>query len=311
MNLRVASRTQRSARVISLELRDEKVSELPAFDPGAHVEVVIPHLGGPLVRHDSLVSDPAERRSYTIAVLRADDSRGGSDFLHDHVRVGDSLTVSEPRNEFPLRPGAEHVVLLAGGIGITALLGMARHLVSTGRSFELHYAARTPEELVFRRELEAMRLPQCHYHAPGRASLDLVDLLGHAPPVTHVYVCGPRGLIEATRDAARRLKWDEGRVHRESFGPSANRGDGKLRVRLAQSGIDLDVAPGTTLLDALVLAGAFLAYDCRRGECGSCAVRVLEGRPVHRDVCLSDEARRTLLCTCVSWAEGAELTLDV
>ena len=117
--------------------------------------------------------------------------------------------------------------------------------------------------------------------------------------------------VPTTRATARRLKWDEGRVHRESFGPSANRGDGKLRVRMAQSGIDLDVAPGTTLLDALVLAGAFLAYDCRRGECGSCAVRVLDGRPVHRDVCLSDEARRTLLCTCVSWAEGAELTLDV
>ena len=311
MNLRVTSRTQRSARVVTLELSHERGGELPAFQPGAHVEIDVPHRGGPLVRHYSLVSDPAERGSYTIAVLLAERSRGGSAFLHHDVRVGDSLTASEPRSEFALRPGVDHVVLLAGGIGITALLGMARELVRAGRSFELHYAARAPEELVFRPELEAMGVPRCRYYAPGRGSLDLPDLLSRTPPGAHVYVCGPRGLIEATREAAGRLAWEEGRVHRESFGPTGGRSDQKLRLRLAQSGIVLDVCPGTTLLDALIEAGAFVAYDCRRGECGSCAVGVLDGRPLHRDVCLSNEARRTLFCTCVSWAEGPELTLDV
>jgi vanillate O-demethylase ferredoxin subunit len=311
MKLEVVSRATLPPRVVAFRLRDAGGAELPPFAPGDHVEVVVPHPDGPLPRAYSLVSDPEDRSVYEIAVRKADPGRGGSAYLHRHVHEGDQLDVSAPRREFPLHDGPEHAVLIAGGIGITPLLPMARHLVRAGRSFELHQAASSAAELVYRDELSAMGIPRYVVHTPGRATLDVATVLEHAPAGAHVYVCGPHPLIDAARRAVQRLGWPASRLHRESFGAAPSPDDGPLRLRLLQSGVELQVAPGTPLLDALLDAGTFMPYECRRGECGSCVVTVVEGTPRHRDVCLSDESRRTSLCTCVSWAEGPDLVLDV
>lgn len=285
---------------------------LPPFEPGAHLELNLSTPGGLLVRRYSLAGDPSDLGSYVLGVLREPSSRGGSAFIHDALSVGDEVEAQGPFNEFDLDDEAEHSVLIAGGIGVTPLISMTHRLSRLGRGFEFHYAARTPERMGFLeplRRLADQRLTT--YVASQRERLDVQRLIADAPAGAHFYVCGPAGLIDEVRRAASELGRPAGRVHSESFGPKRREGDKPLQVRLTLSGVTLEVDPNVTILDAMIDAGMFVPYECKRGECGSCAASYSEGTPDHRDHCLTAEQRESVMCTCISRATTDSIALDL
>lgn len=300
LELVVVDRQTVAADTVTLRLQRPDDGPLPGTEPGAHVVL---DLEGH-VRHYSLLRAEVAPMHYDIGVLRTPASRGGSRFIHEQLAVGSRLRLLDVVNDFALDTTTSHVLLIGGGIGITPMLSMAERLQADGRSFTLHQ--------IVRDAARHWRLPQS-LHASvhiGRASVDLQSLLVEQPPSSHVYVCGPPGLIAAVRAAASQLGWDAHRVHAESFGATTDAGDAPLRVTLMQSGMTLDVTPGTSLLDALLTAGVWTGYECRRGVCGACMTEVVCGQPIHRDN-LTADVRAGAMCTCVSWAEGPELTLNL
>jgi vanillate O-demethylase ferredoxin subunit len=264
-------------------------------------------------RHYSLVSDPADRGAYEIGVLLEPGGSVGSRFLHEQITQGDRIETGLPRNAFPLVAGAQHSILIAGGIGITPILAMLRRLVCEDRSFELHYSERRASHLAFRAAIEAFAANRawfCASREAGGSRIDVDAVLRSPRPGTHVYVCGPRRLIEDVRETATHGGWDAGQIHFESFGSKPSPGETRIRVHLARSGRSFDVPPGQSILDTLLDAGIAVPHDCKRGECSLCATRVLKGEPEHRDLCLSSDERRQSMCICVSRAKSDELTLD-
>ncbi len=291
-------------------------AELPAFDAGAHVDVQV---GDAQVRQYSLCNDPRERHRYLLAVALDVDGRGGSRYLHEQVARGARLRVGAPRNLFALSDEHQHSVLIAGGIGITPLWAMAQSLEAAGRSWELHYAARTPAHAALLETIEAFaagsRLGALHCYfsrtEPARR-LDLAALLAAVPTDAHLYCCASPALTEAFANAAAALPPE--RVHLERFQSSQSAADaGGYEVVLARSGRSVQVAPGQTVLDALLAAGVAARSTCREGVCGDCEVAVLDGEPDHRDEVLSaqERAANASMMICCSGCKGSRLVLDL
>jgi vanillate O-demethylase ferredoxin subunit len=313
VNLRVTDIRDEAVGIRSFDLRDPGGADLPPFEAGAHVGVTVELPDGRAAeRHYSLLGDPRDRNRYRIAVLLEAEGRGGSRLMHEGIEAGSSLRVSPPENGFPLRE-AEHSILIAGGIGITPILSMVRTLGPRGGSYELHYAARTPARMAFREDIEALAGRNAHFYVPdvGRRTVDLEAILATPSQGARVYVCGPPAMIRAVALVGDQAGWPKDRIHFESFGAHQRAGDRAIEVHLERSGLTLQVGPGEAILDALLNAGVWAPYECRRGACGSCMTRVVAGEPDHRDVCLSQELRDQYMCTCVSRARSRHLTLDL
>lgn len=310
MKLLVQDILPQGAEVRELRLRAIDGQTLPAWQPGAHLRLHLQPPEGPaLERHYSLLGLPGDRSEYRIAVLRDPASRGGSRWIHEALQVGATLEVEGPFDSFPLQAGNGRTLLIAGGIGVTPLHAMAHALNARGQAFEMHYLARSQDRLALLSELRLLERGALHLHVGARP--DLAELLGAYAPGDTLHACGPQPLIDALRARAPELGWPTEALHFESFGARAMAGDQPLEVHLAQSGFSLRVEPGTSLLDALIAADAFVAYDCKRGECGQCHTAVLDGEPLHRDFCLTPDQRAQGMCTCVGWARGPSLTLDL
>jgi vanillate O-demethylase ferredoxin subunit len=287
---------------------------LPAFAPGAHIEVRGRISGGEeeAWRAYSLTSDPSETHAYEIGVLRV-GNRGVSAWLHDYVRVGDVLTIAPPRNDFPLANDAAEHVLLAGGIGITPLLAMVHWLERRGARYRLVVSARAPRRLAFRDALSRLGIGQVRLHFTGaEGRLNLAAEIGAPATGRHLYVCGPNAMVQEARRVARELGWLDSTVHVELFNATAAAGDAEFEVELARSGAKFTVPPGRTILELMLERGVFPSYDCQRGECGACLTRVLAGEPLHRDVYQTDEekAANEFMTVCVSRAKTPRLALD-
>lgn len=276
--------------------------------------------GGQL-RHYSLCGDPRDSLRYRIAVLRCPDSRGGSASMHDALHAGSLLESSSPRNHFPLAPEARHSVLLAGGIGITPILCMARQLAADGASFELHYSCRSERHAAFRDELDAAPFAaHIHFHfSTGGGRLDLDTLLQQAAPGSHIYACGPAGFMDAVASAAQRHGWPDGQLHTERFGagagadPLAGAHGPAFDIRIASTGQLIRVEEGVSALAALAASGVQLHSSCGQGVCGSCVTGVLQGQPEHRDQCLTaaERARNDCFTPCCSRSRSPLLVLDL
>ena len=314
LRLRVQAIRLQAEGIHAFELVDPDGAELPPATAGAHVDV---HLPDGLVRSYSLSGDPADRTVWTLGVLRELNGRGGSRSMHDSMRVGDLLTVGEPRNAFAMVPGAAHTVLLAGGIGITPIKAMAHTLTAQGKSFEVHYCARTARNVAFTRELRALVPPdRLHFHfdngVPGQG-LNITALLQQQPDGAHVYYCGPGGFMKACAEASAR--WTPGSVHFEHFKPPEPPAkavpDASFQVRLARRGITVPVLPDQTIVRALELAGLRVPTSCLSGLCASCKVEYLEGEVEHNDYILSDEEKTHCLTLCVSRSRSPILVLDL
>lgn len=296
--------------IIALELRSKDGQVLPLAGPGSHIRVTIPGLtGANPTRAYSIVSDPADRTRYEIAVLRVYPSGGGSASIHQ-LRVGDALEVSGPRNEFSLNRDATHSILIAGGIGITPILSLTRELSCAVRSYELHYIARDWERLVYRDEISALAGPRASFYvsAPELALRSILVPQAHS---THVYLCGPYGLIETVRSHALAAGFPPASIHYESFGYRRDPKHRVVEIELRNSGLTLTAEPGQSLLEAIEASGVWVPSDCRRGDCAACITTLVEGEADHRDHCLTQEQRTQLICPCVSWARTDWLVLDI
>ena len=325
LNLRVRARCVEAEGVISLELIDADGAALPPFEAGAHVDLHIPEAptapgARNLVRQYSLCNDPAERHRYVVAVGRDAASRGGSTYLHDHLHEGDELQVGQPRNHFTLNEAASRTILVAGGIGITPLLAMARRLSALGRRWTLYYCVRTPQRAAFLAELLALPgdVIPVFDGVPGIALLDLQAVRAAANAGTHLYCCGPASLMGAFERAMAGRAPDT--VHVEWFSPRAPEpaavspdSDHPFELHLARSGRMLQVPSDKSILDVLLEAGIAADYGCCGGVCGSCEVAVLDGRPLHRDSIFigSDADVTDRILICVSRCAGKSLTLDL
>jgi phthalate 4,5-dioxygenase reductase subunit len=309
MPLRVAVAGAVAEDIHQFELRHPEGRELPKFTAGSHVSVGAPN---GLVRKYSLANDPAERDRYLI-VLRREAPGGASVSLIDGVKAGDEILVGAPRNDFALVKSAGGYIFIAGGIGITPIMSMIRHLDRTAGRFKLYYCTRTPAVTAFRDELgaPAFRGRVVFHHDAGdpARALDLWPIL-ERPKGQHVYCCGPRPMMEAVRDMTGH--WPTSAVHFEAFTEVArNKPDDRpFQVRLARSGAVVDVAVGTTILEALRAHGLDVPSSCESGTCGTCRTKLLAGEADHRDLVLAEHERADHIMVCVSRARSNELLID-
>lgn len=294
--------------VLSLTLIDPEGGVLPQWSAGAHIDLGLPDT----IRQYSLCGDPADRTRYTVAVLREELSRGGSEFLHARARPGDPVEVGGPRNHFVLAPAKEYL-FIAGGIGITPIRAMVRQAETEGANWRLVYGGRSRASMAFTEELERYGDQVELRPQDTTGLLDLDALLGQPKPDTGVYCCGPAGLIDAVEE--RCAAWPEDALHVERFAAKDLSGleNRPITLRCAKSERDLEVASGQSILDALEDAGIGVANACREGVCGSCEIPVLRGVPEHRDSIRSgsDLDDVTSLAVCVSRSTGDELVLGI
>jgi len=299
-------------QIISLELRPCDGTPLPAFAPGAHVDL---HLSDSLVRSYSLLNAGADGSRYVIAVLNDKNSKGGSRYVHEQLRAGQTLLISRPRNHFPLDEGASNSVLVAGGIGITPILCMHKRLRALRRPASLLYCARSRGDAAFSDELELDADVQFHFDEERGGPPDLKEFLASQPAESHFYCCGPAPMIAAFEASCSALGLTN--VHIERFAAKDVVVEvaqaGSYQVVLARDGRTLNVPLGAPLLDVLHEAGIEVDSACREGICGACETRVLEGVPDHRDSILSDSERASgkAMLVCVSGCVGSRLVLDL
>jgi vanillate O-demethylase ferredoxin subunit len=314
IEVRVAAKVFEAEGICSYELVRVDGAPLPPFEAGAHIDV---HVGDKHVRQYSLCNAPRETHRYLIGVLRDSGSRGGSVAMHDMVSAGSTLTISAPKNHFPLVDAAR-TLLIAGGIGITPILAMAEALAAKGALFEMHYCSRSLERTAFRERITASGFSwQVHFHydsGDAAQKLDLPALLA-TPSGTHLYVCGPSGFIECVRASARAHGWPEAQLHVEYFSGAVvdTVGDQPFDVKLASSGQVLTVPAGRSVIQVLAEQGIDVPYSCEEGVCGTCLTRVLDGVPDHRDLYLTDEehAANDQFTPCCSRAKTSLLVLDL
>ncbi len=286
---------------------------LPTFQPGAHIDV---HLPNGLVRQYSITNGPGESAYYRIGVKLEPDSSGGSICLHETVREGDVLAISEPRNNFPLRRDATRTILLAGGIGITPLLAMAQALDRMALRYELHCFAQSSDHVAFGDVLDGLGSAVVRHldMSPDETVGEIRRLVAEPSDHAHMYICGPGPMLEAARREAAAAGWADDAVHFEYFkNPTEIDDSSTFDVALARSALTLTVGSGQTILEVLREAGVLLPSSCEQGACGTCVATVLEGEPDHQDVYLNDSDHQAgdRIMTCVSRASSERLVLDL
>lgn len=307
----VVSRKQAlTADVTLLDLRDPEDGALPAWEPGAHIDLVLP---GEMVRQYSLCSDPGDDHVWQVGVLRESAGRGGSIHIHDVLAEGDLIEVRGPRNNFPLEP-AESYLFIGGGIGITPLIPMVDAAIAQGASWELVYGGRSRETMCFVDQLESRGDQVAIRPQDVHGLLDLPGLLGEARPGTAVYCCGPEPLLEAVEAAC--ASWPAGALHLERFSAKELgepvRSD-SFEIELTVSDVVLTVPPDRSIMQVMEDNGIPVVASCMEGTCGSCETVVLGGTPDHRDSILSpaeQEASETMM-VCVSRSVSPRLTLEI
>ncbi|WP_217561440.1 PDR/VanB family oxidoreductase [Streptomyces sp. GbtcB6] len=297
--------------VAEFELIDAGGAALPAWTAGSHVDLVLP---SGAIRQYSLCGDERDRDRYRIAVLREQAGRGGSQELHSADLVGTRLEITLARNNFPLCEASEHW-LIAGGIGVTPLLAMARSLDRKGVPWQMLYTGRTRTSMAYAaelRELDPQRVRTVATTEEGRP--DVSGFLAAASPTAAIYVCGPPELITAVQAACDTRGLD---LHTERFSADAVTGphesDGPIEVRLDRTGRTITVPRGCSILEAVRQELPDTPSSCEEGYCGTCETRVLAGRPEHRDTVLSarERERNDCMMICVSRAQTPELVLDL
>lgn len=305
----------KNAKIKMFRLASEDGGILPAFEPGAHLPVEISFAGVTKIeRYYSLISSSHDKRFYEIAVQREDYGRGGSKFIHDNSQIGTLIKAKLPRNEFPLSPIDKHTVLIAGGIGITPILSMLKTLVDKKSSFEIHYTAKTEEDLAFKQDIIELAGDKAHFYISSGANarrLDMNLLMQNIRYDSHIFLCGPVRLIKAARDIGQELGINPAQIHFESFGSSPKDSDSEIQVTLKKSATVVNVKQSQTILEALIEKNISVPFDCKRGECGMCSTGVIDGKVDHRDVYLNKQERQNQMCVCVSRAVGKRLTLDL
>lgn len=311
----IIRRQSQAQDIIVLDLVSADGAPLPAFTPGAHIDVEI---GDGLVRQYSLCCDPADSASYRIGVLKDPASRGGSEAIHATFGEGQTIRIGAPRNLFPLDSSAPFSVLLGGGIGITPMIAMAHALHAAGQPFALHYCARARDSAAFLDEMaEAPWASQVTFHfdsgEEGSKPFDPAQDLPDPATGAHVYTCGPTGFMEFVLTAAAERGFPEARLHKEYFAVEVETSGAAFEVELTRSGQTITVGPEQTIVQALAAIGVEVEVSCEQGICGTCLCDVVEGIPDHRDSFLTEEERadNDQMMLCCSRSKSPRLVLDL
>ena len=303
LRLTVTERTEPAEGVVRLRLEALDGAELPAWEPGAHLDLVLP---SGLVRQYSLCGDPADRTSYTIATRLIADGRGGSREVHEQLQEAVELSVRGPRNRFPLVASPSYV-FVAGGIGITPVLPMIKAVEAAGVPWRLLYGGRSRAAMPFLDEIEGFGARVSVVAEDESGLPDLAAFLAACPADAAVYCCGPEPLMDAVAAVL-----GPGRLpHLERFAPGAASTGAGFEVELRRSGRTLAVPADRTLLSVLRAEVPGISYSCEQGFCGTCQQRVIEGEMDHRDELLTDAEREDSLLVCVSRSRGGRLVLDL
>lgn len=299
--------------VVSLTLARHDGAELPAWEPGAHVDLHFSSGGIDFVRQYSLCGPASDRYHWQIAVHRAPDGRGGSAHIHENFADGGSVKVSRPRNNFPLID-AQRYLFIAGGIGITPILAMIERLPTAGTAWRLLYCGRSRQSMAFTERVRALGTDNVILHESDRNGLADIDaVVASSHPGTAIYCCGPEAMISAVEDICTRRSIRD--VHFERFSRRSEGAEAvatSFEVEFARSGLVATVPPGRSILEIAEEHGVDIDSSCQEGVCGSCETRILCGRPDHRDSVLTERERAEgkSIMVCVSRAFSARLVLD-
>lgn len=314
MLLQIKKITSLAEGINAYELVDPGGGELPEFDAGAHVDL---HLSDGLIRQYSLCGDATNRSSYTVGVLKEEAGRGGSAYLHDNFKVGDSIEVSTPRNNFRLVP-AKRYIFVAGGIGITPIIPMVREAAAGGADFKLYYCTRSRERTAFHDELYAIceegRAVIHHDQGDPARGIDFTSMLAEHESGTDLYFCGPGGLMRAIGEAS--SHWPPASVHSEHFSapppsPKTFNADKPFRIRIADTKAEYEVPSGETIVRVLRKNGFAVDTSCEDGYCGTCMTRYVSGEPDHRDTVLDSDSRENYVLICCARSKTPVLELDI
>lgn len=312
--VRVAEVEPVASRIKRFRLVSADTGALSEFSGGSHVTVCMRANGRMFRNPYSLMSPPGDPSSYEIGVLKVPESRGGSHFMHDNVAVGTELEISEPLNLFPPAKLARKHILVAGGIGITPFMSMMSELDALGADFELHYGVRSVDEGAFCRLLETRYGPRVHFYFQDRGQLvPLERVLSDQPLGAHMYVCGPKPMIDWAIRTATLAGWPEESLHSEQFmaPPVGN----PFVVKLIRSAREIAVGGHQSILEALEQNGIDAPFLCRGGACGQCETGVVacDGVIEHNDHYLTqaEKAAGRKIMLCVSRISGDSLTLDL
>jgi ferredoxin-NADP reductase len=321
--VRVVQIRWESEGVVSLSLRAADGKPLPPWEPGAHVDLVLP---SGLVRQYSLCG-PQDSPVYTVAVLRERAGRGGSAEIHDTALIGRELRILGPRNRFELEL-ADRYVFVAGGIGITPLLAMIRQVAHRGLPWELHYGGRRRDTLAFTRELADLAGSsggRIHLRSDdAEGPLPLAEIVDRAPAGAMLYACGPSGMLTVLAETVDHRRPDLPlRFERFTASPvdpavagdpeEDPGGNSAFEVELALTGETVTVQPGQSILEAVRAKRPEVMSSCEEGFCGTCETKVLAGLPIHRDTILSkkERAKNTSMMICVGGCASARLVLEL
>jgi ferredoxin-NADP reductase len=310
LQVRVRAMRWEASGVLSLELSAVDGALLPPFEPGAHVDLRLPD--GTL-RQYSLCGDPSDRSHYRLGV-RAIGGGLSSTFVHRKLRAGEFVTVSAPRNNFPLED-AERYIFVAGGIGVTPLIPMMRQASARGRPWTLLYCNKRDSDAPFLDEIRALGGAISLHSSEAGTRLDVKAQLSAVHTGAMIYCCGPEGLMTAVEEAT--TAWPQDAVRFEWFAPRSQATEGasgSFEVVCNVSGLTLTVPEDRTVLDVLNDAGIEVPCSCQQGICGTCETRVVSGEVDHRDSILSsaERAANETMMTCVSRAKaGSRLVLDI
>lgn len=307
----VTSKQNVTSRVCLLTLKAADNSALPTWSPGSHIDLFLPN---EMVRQYSLCGNLRDD-SYQIAVQREDNGKGGSTFIHERLSEGTELTISEPRNHFPLADGDSLSVFFGAGIGITPFLSMMEKSLQQERDFRLYYAVGRAEDSLLNSEYASLKNVTLHNKANEMKRLDIAQALSLTPSTAHIYVCGPESFINDVLALASQAGIANHRLHREFFSasPIDHSDDKSFEVEIASTGQIIQVGENDTILNALEEEGLFIPVSCEEGVCGTCVTRLLDGVADHKDVFLTDEEKERMnkIAVCCSRAKTPKLVLDL
>ncbi len=311
--LHISRVRQLTPRIRAYELKPQTPgTNLPLVSAGSHIAIPVLLADGKQdVRNYSICSNPTQRDFYEIAVLLEEKGGGGSQFIFDNFQVGTQLECEPPTNNFQLHADASPAVLIAGGIGITPIMAIAHTLAARGRRFNIHYAGRSKSSMAFIEELELLFPRNITYYAADQEQrLDIMHLLADAPSNALFYACGPQKMLADIETSARMLGIAKDRIQIELFTTEVSNKNTALVLELAYANKFIKVDPDQSLLNAVRDAGIDTNFDCCVGDCGTCAVKILQGEAEHRDHVLSEEQKaQGYICLCVSRAKGDKLVL--
>ena len=309
LRVRLKSITYEAQDVLLFELTSLDGPTLPSFSAGSHIDI---HLPNGLTRQYSLCNSPLENNRYVLGVKKDLFSRGGSNFMHDELKVGCELKISIPRNHFPLANESSHAILIGGGIGITPLISMAHELNAKNASWQLFASFKSRADVALVEQLNSNRVHLHIDHESSGGFLDIPFVLDTAPAGSHFYCCGPEPMLNHFLELSKSI--DRSRIHYESFKPVlANLSGDSFEVKLNKTQKSFSIGPDQTILQVLLKHGIAAPGSCEQGICGTCETRVVDGIPDHRDSLLSAKERSSnqIMMICCSRSLSSSITLDL